>query len=142
MNESPPKRKKERTENIHTTNFDCDKEPKIKGCQQSEPESPDGFYMKFMKNQRNRSPRMHVYRSSHAVKICSNRHFLLLWRIKVIITPLCCARLKSFYVVMLFDASTLAFLLRNFFGIHKFSRVINFQFTVLCIIYSFVSCLM
>jgi hypothetical protein len=56
MNESPPKRKKERNENIHTTNFDCDKEPKIKGCQQSEPESPDGFYMKFMKNQRNRSP--------------------------------------------------------------------------------------
>lgn len=61
MNESLPKtenlkRVKERKKTYTQQSFfDCDKESKIKGCQQSGPRN-DWFYMKFMKNQRYRSP--------------------------------------------------------------------------------------
>jgi hypothetical protein len=148
MNESPPKKKRasKKEQKTYTQQFssDCDKEPKIKGCQRS-PKGPKWifFYMKFMKNQRNRSFAC-TLTSSHAVKICSNRHFLLLWRIKshhhtfvlrAVKIILCgnvvwCLDARFFFITNFF----------HFFEIHKFSRVINFQFTV--VVYYLFICFM
>lgn len=98
-------------------------------------------YMKFMENQRNRSS---TNRCSMLWKFVQTGTFWVFWccgaSMKVIITPLCCARLNSFHVVMLDACFFITKKRKLFFEFHKFSRVINL--ILLRIIYSFVSCLM
>lgn len=86
MNESPPKTRKK--ENIHTTSLDCDKESKIKGCQQSKGPNAMVLYEIYEKSKKPLPSYI------HRAPCCENlfKQAFLVWSIKVIITPLCCSR--------------------------------------------------
>lgn len=116
------KRKEDKRKKTYTQHFsDCDKESKIKGCQQSErPRSERWFYMKFMKNQSEPLPIYPCPMLWKFVQTCSSpsikSHHL---------TPLCCARLNSFHVVM-FDCF-LYYENSFFLDFINSPRVINFD---------------
>lgn len=121
MNESPPKpgRAAEERKKTYTQHFlDSDKESKIKGCQRKAPRC-DGFYMKFMRNQRNRSSALPVppccenlFKQASFFREYENHHhtFVLL------------ARLNPFHVVTLCLPA-----LFYYEKLHKFSKRYKFD---------------